>query len=164
MIEISGRSAVVVAFISHIVRSLIFRETTVEELRSDILHFRSEILRAEQTIRRSQAALEGCLDWSEVQKVVIRLLGIAVVQAVTVLLVWHYCGRRHRPSPPTSQSDLGDISSSESTPKVAKEVETEKAVTQGFPIRSGPLRPSDLRQLSLQHGGGSSRSKDARHQ
>ena len=162
MIEISGRSAVVIGFVSHIVRTLIFPGSSVEELRSDILHFRSEILRAEQTIRRSQVALEGCLDWSSVQTVVIRLLGIAVVQAITVLLVWHFCGNRYRSVPSTALTE--EDSSPESTPKVEKDEGFHPPVTQGIPLRTGPLRPSDLRQLSLQHGCGSRGSKDARHQ
>lgn len=88
------------------------------------------------------------------QKVVVRLLGIAAVQALTVLLVWHFCGGRRRIDHPISQTESGEVSSAESTPKVVKEVGSELPVSQGIPVRSGPLRHSDLRQLSLQHGGG----------
>ena len=147
---VSTRIAFGVAVVSHIIRSFCKDDPGVELLRSEIAGFRGEILRAEQTIRRSHEALDNCLSFTQIQSVFLRLCGFALVQTLVLIVVWN-CQLCRRKRPDISQPAI--VSSDSSEDSSPRPITDQNQVEQGVGVRSGPLRPSDLKRLAIEHHG-----------
>ena len=152
MDNVNGWLAVIVGLASHFVRSWISFDPELHQLRSDLASFRSEVLRSEQTIRRAGVALESCLTFSSWQDWALRFVGFCLLQclvgAIAIFIVWRkWEGQRSvdQPGVPTTSIRDSPVPSETGEPLLPVKGSV-------VPIRKGPLRPSDIRQLLDQNG------------
>ena len=132
--------------LSHILRSVVYPEIGTS-LSVEINQFRAEIARAELTLTQTTAVLEHCTHHSNFLTYIIKLLAFSEL-ALLVWILYLLLSRSpprllalwHRAEPEQSPSGTSDLTS-------ASEGENLTPV-RGDRIagRTGPWRPSDLRQ------------------
>ena len=105
--QVSGRGGAAIVILTHLIRSVFFDDRkSTRALREEIINFRTEVLKAEQLVHRTNIALESCLSVSGFQAKVIEAGLIIVVQiSVVVIFWWTFCRREKKTELVEAQSE-----------------------------------------------------------
>ena len=149
----SGRLTVIVVLVSHWIRSWWSTDSgDSTALRSELAAVRTEILRAEQTIKFANHSLESCLGVNFLQSLALKCIGLFVLQCVLIaagyLVYRKYLLRGVFCEAPV----VVDLPAALPSP-VSSGKSPEPSKVTPIPVRSrGPVRPSDLKRLADQYG------------
>ena len=139
------RRAGIAVVVSRLIRSL-FTPTDVQtSLRLELSEFRTEVQRAESTLKQTTLILEHCNGYSKFLEYLLKVVAISEI----VLLCWllYLLTLRQTTVFRHSTPALTDSSLTVDSPTSSDEVEVTSAgvaPTQS-PPRAGPVRPSDLK-------------------
>ena len=152
--QVSGRAGAAIVVLTHLVRSFFFEDSkSSAAIREEIISFRSEILKAEQLVHRTNLALESCLSVSGFQSKIIEAGLIIIVQLSVVLFFWWALCRRSKKvevGEPETESESETAPSPKASPSALCDLKVEVPIV-GVPVGRGkPLRPSDLK--AIRHG------------
>lgn len=142
---------------SHLLRSIWWRDESRAQaiVQAELASFRSELTWSEQLLRRSNSALERCLDSYHWQTELIKFSAIVFAELLVLLVAWLLWFRR--PSSVASSIQLDSESSgseSDKSPSQVPENTVDPKLLQ-LPApkvvagKAGPTRPSDLRRALL---------------
>lgn len=153
-----GKFTAVVVILSHIVRSWFSSGTVdISVIQGELASFRTEVLRAEHTVRLANQALAECVDTLSVHSWIFRTLGLFICLAIIGVSLW-WIQFRHLLAKTSRVEIEKDIIISSAASPVVSPVDQVSEKQQNFKpgpgsqLRSGPVRPSDLRRLADQHG------------
>ena len=128
--------------ISHLLRSWYTPEVS-ETIRVELSEFRAEVNKVEGTLRQTSLVLEHCSNYSSFLTYVLKLLAISEL----LLLLWIGYLLLSKPSTTVVSQipALEGITSPQSSAsgETSRSAVSEQTLRQ---VRSGPLRPSDLRK------------------
>ena len=142
---------------SHLLRSIWWRDESRAQaiVQAELASFRSELTWSEQLLRRSNSALERCLDSYHWQTELIKFSAIVFAELLILFVVWLLWFRRPLSvaSSASFESESSGADSDTSPSQVEVKKEDPKILQLPAPKvvagKAGPTRPSDLRRALL---------------
>ena len=138
---------------SHLLRSLFDSDTSaIVSLRAELVTFKTEVQRAEQLLAFSNSALDSCLTFSSLLGTLVKFSFLLGLQ----LLIIGFCWIRYHHGSGVNLGEVEAVGAPSSVVGCRAALELPKSVlgvgepskpTEGQVIvRSGPLRPSDIKK------------------
>ena len=139
------RRAGTAVVVSHLIRSLVTPTDVHTSLRVELSEFRTEVQRAESTLKQTTLILEHCNGFSAFLEYLLKVVAISEI----VLLCWllYLLILRQTAVVRTSTPALTDSTLTVDSPTSSDEVTdpSTRATPAQSSLRVGPVRPSDLK-------------------
>lgn len=142
---------------SHLLRSIWWRDESRAQaiVQAELASFRAELTWSEQLLRRSNSALERCLDSYHWQTELVKFSAIVCAELLILVVVWFLWFRRAASvASPIDRVSETSGSDSDNSPDHSVGISEDPKLLQ-LPApkvvagKAGPTRPSDLRRALL---------------